>query len=601
MCGIFGLVQKSSGVKSKLIEGLKFLEYRGYDSAGLSMVDNNQFVNLKAIGKVSELEKEALSSQVDSNIGIGHTRWATHGKVTINNTHPIANNNISLVHNGIVENYLELKEGLLKKYHFYSETDTEVILNLIQYYLDQKLTPIECMRKIRDNVLGNYAIGVIFLKESDKIYCAKNGSPLSIGISSNSIAISSDINTLSLISTHYMTLEDKEIAIVDNESYEIYNICDKKTVKKQKTLSKPENLFLDDRYSSFMEKEISEQSEILHKIYSRYKDLNNHPLSHLNWNKVHKIVITACGSSYNAGLVSKYWFETYAKVNVEVEIASEFRFRDIIYDLNSLYLFISQSGETLDTLSCLKLAKKAGVQTVAMVNATESSIANTADHLIPIDAGIEQSVAATKSFTAQLLQLLMIVFVVSDNKKIFAKDKIIDLKNAISLGLNNLYEIENIRTRINLCGNQLLKTKKIIIIGKKELYPIALEGALKLKELSYLPIFAYPAGELKHGPIALIDNECLVIALVTNNTCKDKMLSAIEEIKARNGKILLISSYQEKKSPMDDNTCIIQSPSIIMDPFYLVITLQWLAYYTTKKLGNDVDKPRNLAKSVTVE
>ncbi|MFQ3307504.1 MAG: glucosamine--fructose-6-phosphate aminotransferase (isomerizing) [Candidatus Midichloriaceae bacterium] len=602
MCGIF-CIASNGKVKNEIVNALSFLEYRGYDSSGIGFINENQKLHvIKALGKVSNLISEVKKHDADGTVGIGHTRWATHGKISIENTHPISNENIAVVHNGIIENNLEIKNLLLqKKFVFNGQTDTEVITNLIQSYLDENITFFEAFKLAIKELKGNYSIAIISQSDHNTIYCAKNGSPISIGISKNGNYISSDINILSMYCENVITLNDNEIATITKSEYKVYNsvgIQISPELKKIKKVNLERTLSGFDHY---MLKEINEQPKVLKNIFDSISDFAI--LDEINWKEISKLVIVACGTSYNAAMVAKYWFEKYAKISVEIEFASEFRSRDIIFDNNALYLFISQSGETLDTLSALKKTKKHNVKTLALVNVLESSIAQFADYVIPLEAGIEISVAATKSFLAQLAKLIQVLLFAAMKKDILSFDKRLDILNTLKQEILCFDKVIQIDERIHAISEEIIKSEKIILLGRNYMHPIALEGGLKLKELSYLNVFASAAGELKHGPIALIDEHSVVLAIAPKNDLFYKMLSNIEEVKARGAKIIMFTDASESDLKQLDVEHIFSLPNVeeLLKPLLYTIPLQLISYQVALNLGKNVDKPRNLAKSVTVE
>ncbi len=599
MCGIF-CSNSSDGVKKDIIKGLHFLEYRGYDSAGLAFIQKAQLKVIKALGKVSNLEEKINSTLDDGKIGIGHTRWATHGKVSLNNSHPISNQEIAVVHNGIIENYKEIKNRLTKlNYEFKGDTDTEVILNLLQYYIDSKCSYLEAFKKTINEIEGNYAVSVIFFHEKNTIFCTKNGSPLSIGLGESGNYVASDVNTLTFFVEKIITLEDGDIAVIAKDDYQIFNNNDAVKRSIQKFTKKEEDNELGG-FPNYMLKEINDQPRILKKIIQNIiSKKENKSLSSIKWANVSKISIVACGSSYNAGMVAKYWFENYAKIPVEIDFASEFKARNIIYDKDAVYIFISQSGETLDTLVALKEALKHNVITIGLVNNLNSSIANLAKYIVAIEAGIEISVASTKSFIAQLMKLLNIVLIASTEKKLMSKDACDELLKKINSEINALDGLLEINKKIEEISQSISKAKNIIFIGRNYMYPICLEGALKLKELSYLPVFACAAGELKHGSIALIDDSSLIIALAPENDTHQKMISNIEEVKTRGSKVILLTDSTNDFEV--EHTLNIPKCSEILTPLLYTVPLQLFAYQVALNLGKNVDRPRNLAKSVTVE
>lgn len=600
MCGIF-CSNSNDSVKKDIIKGLHFLEYRGYDSAGLAFIQKNKLKVIKALGKVSNLEEKMNSTIDDGKIGIGHTRWATHGKVTLNNSHPISNQEIAVVHNGIIENYKEIKNKLIKlNYEFKGDTDTEVILNLLQYYIDSKSNYLEAFKKTISDIEGNYAISVIFFHEKNNIFCTKNGSPLSIGLGESGNYVASDINTLTFFVEKIITLEDGDIAIIAKDDYKIFDSNNNAVKRNIQEFTKKEEDNELSGFPNYMLKEINDQPRILKKIIQNIiSEKENKNLSSINWANVSRISIVACGSSYNAGMVAKYWFETYAKIAVEIDFASEFKARNIIYDKDAAYVFISQSGETLDTLVALKEAQKHNVITIGLVNNLNSSIANLAEYIVAIEAGIEISVASTKSFIAQLMKLLNIVLIASIEKKLMSKDACDELLKKINNEINTLDGLLEINKKIEEISQSISKAKNIIFIGRNYMYPICLEGALKLKELSYLPVFACAAGELKHGSIALIDENSLIIALAPENSTHQKMISNIEEVKTRGSKVVLLTDSTNDFEV--EHMLNIPKSSEILTPLLYTVPLQLFAYQVALNLGKNVDRPRNLAKSVTVE
>ena len=600
MCGIF-CSNSNYGVKKDIIKGLHFLEYRGYDSAGLAFIQKDQLKIIKALGKVSNLEEKINSTIDDGKIGIGHTRWATHGKVSLNNSHPISNQEIAVVHNGIIENYKEIKNKLVKQnYEFKGDTDTEVILNLLQYYINSKSDYLEAFKKTINDIKGNYAISVIFLHEKNTIFCTKNGSPLSIGLGESENYIASDVNTLTFFVEKIITLEDGDIALITKDDHKIFDSSHNAVRRSIQEFTKKEEDNELGVFPNYMLKEINDQPRILKKIIQNIiSKKENKNLSSINWVNVSKISIVACGSSYNAGMVAKYWFETYAKIPVEIDFASEFKARNIIYDKDALYVFISQSGETLDTLVALKEAQKHNVITIGLVNNLNSSIANLAKYTVAIEAGIEISVASTKSFIAQLMKLLNIVLIAATEKKLMSKDACDELLKKINSEINALDGLLEISKKIEEISQSISKAKNIIFIGRNYMYPICLEGALKLKELSYLPVFACAAGELKHGSIALIDDDSLIVALAPKNSTHQKMISNIEEVKTRGSKVVLLTDSTNDFEV--EHVLNIPKTSEILTPLLYTVPLQLFAYQVALNLGKNVDRPRNLAKSVTVE
>ena len=605
MCGIFCVIGKDQ-TKELILKGLHSLEYRGYDSAGVAFIkDGNRIASIKAIGKVKNLQEKCNNLQLDGNIAISHTRWATHGKVSLENTHPIHNNNIALVHNGIIENFQDLRNNLITKgYRFNSQTDTEVALNLLQYTLDKGYDMLAAINKLTEEITGNFAICVISKNHPDEIFCSKRGSPLVISSQDLVKYVASDINTLSLFQDNYTLLEDGDIAIVSRfNDLAIWNnrVSQKRTIKKMTQTVETKEL---NNFSSYMEQEINEQPQVLQRLTEKLLTgtWQKH-IAQIDWHKLRSLTIVACGSSYNAGMIAKYWFESIARITVEVEFSSEFRSRDIIFCQDTLYFFISQSGETLDTLAALKKTLKHNVKTLSLVNTMESSITHITDHILPLDAGIEKSVAATKSFTAQLFHLLNIAFYIKYKKESISQNYYTNLLKYFQDCNSSLSKLLSSNVTLEKIANKIVQAKNITFIARQELYPLALEGALKLKELSYLPVHAYAAGELKHGPISLIDKNSVVIALATENKTLPKILANVEEVKTRGAYTIIITDAVINNNNFD---CIYQVPLTpnklsYYHPIALTIPLQIIAYLVASKMGLSVDRPRNLAKSVTVE
>lgn len=605
MCGIFCTIGTNQ-IKKILLQGLHSLEYRGYDSAGIAFVDKNSGIRaIKSIGKVLNLERKCLNSNLDGSVAIGHSRWATHGKVSLENTHPIHDNDIALVHNGIIENFREIKDWLLNLgYKFQSQTDTEVALHLMRYHLNRGLSMLTAITKVMEAVVGNFTFCIINKNFPENIFCAKRGSPLMVAEHDHNKFIASDVNTLSLFREHYYPLEDNDIAIISKSTpIIIWNNGTQKemTLRKIDKTSTTNNLL---HFSSYMEKEIEEQPQILSNILESVMQKPwQQEMQSINWTKFQHITIVACGSSYNAAILAKYWFESIALINVDVEFSSEFRGRNIIFSQRTLYLFISQSGETLDTLVAIKKAQKNKVKSFALTNAAESPIADAADHMLLLGAGIERSVAATKTFTAQLFHLLHMAFYVARGKDLISYLKYKNL--LVDWAIYNHSLVKTLKNREGLVkiAGALIKAKNIIFIGRQELYPLALEGALKLRELSYLAVHAYAAGELKHGPISLIDSNSIVVALVSRNDTLLKILANIEEVKTRGARVVIITDTDLSKYDFDYVYHIPLSSQRhgYYKPIAFVIPLQIIAYEAASQLNLNIDRPRNLAKSVTVE
>ncbi|HEX12980.1 MAG TPA: glutamine--fructose-6-phosphate transaminase (isomerizing) [Desulfurella acetivorans] len=597
MCGIVGYIgnKKASGI---LLNGLSALEYRGYDSAGIALV-NEQIEVIKVKGKVADLVSQCLSigSELNGTIGIGHTRWATHGKPSKENAHPHSTKKFAIVHNGIIENYKEIDEFLIKNgYKKTSATDTESILLLIDY-LSQNINTLEALKKAISILKGSFAIALIHLGE-EKIYAAKKESPLLIGIKDNELFLASDLSAFLEHTKQFIVLEENDIAVLEkNGQFEIYN----NGVKVQRTIKSVDwNLQTAQKggFKHFMLKEISEEDEALaNTIYAHIvNDKINMDIDEELLKKTDKITIVACGTSYYAGLTSKYFFEELLSIPVNVEIASEFRYLKPIFTQNSIFIAISQSGETADTKESLNLAKSFGVKTISIVNVQESTIARLSDYVLYTLAGPEISVASTKAFVCQLAMLYLLALKIAQLKGIEIKPYLNELMSLPSILKT---EFSRLNTEVEKIAKKYANVKNFMYLGRGLSYPLALEGALKLKEISYIHAEGYPAGELKHGPIALIDDNTPTFVIAPNcEPLYSKTISNANEVKARNGKIILLS---DKFSNIADDFVQVPNTSYFFSAFVNIVPLQLFAYHIANILGNDVDQPRNLAKSVTVE
>ncbi len=603
MCGIVGYSGNRKALPI-LLEGLKSLEYRGYDSAGISLKTEKGIQTIKTKGKIIDLITLITESNIDTSatIGIGHTRWATHGMPDTKNAHPHTTEHVALVHNGIIENYREIEtflnsKGLKKQ----TETDTETIALLIEFYLKEKMDFKDAFIEAVKRLKGSFAIASIS-QTDNYIMIAKHESPLVIGISDNETFVASDVTALIEYTNEFIFLNDGDIAIIDKGNFEIF---DKNLNKVQRSIERIEwskEKAQKGGYKHFMIKEIAEEDEaVRNTIQSRIDEDGNVILDELKGEdeflkSIDRITIVACGTSYYAGLSAKPILEKYTGVKVDVEIGSEFRYYDYIYSKNNLFIAISQSGETADTKEPLKMAKEKGIKTISIVNVKESAIARMSDYCIYTLAGPEISVASTKAFVSQLAVLYLLAFYIGSLKGKDTKNK---AKYLLSIPSRIKEVFELTKPTIEEIANRYHVYKNFLYLGRGLNYPIALEGALKLKEISYIHAEGYPAGEMKHGPIALIDeNTPTVIVAHSFEPLYSKSLSNCEEIKSRMGKIILIS---DKVSSLADET--VEMPKIDYEflPFTFVIPLQLLAYYIALFLGNDIDQPRNLAKSVTVE
>ncbi len=605
MCGIIGIASNKP-VSINIINSLKKLEYRGYDSAGLATLDNNLIDEKKCSGRVDELEKILFKNPSNGNIGIGHVRWATHGIPNIVNAHPHSSEEVSVVHNGIIENSDELKKDLEEKgFKFKSQTDTEVITVLITQYLKNS-KPLDSVFKTLKKLKGSFALGIIFRNNSDMIIGARRGSPLAVGYSNDENYLGSDSYALKSMTNKISYLDDGEVCMLTKNYVTFYDTKQIKINKKVHTVSDDENTSDKGDYKNFMSKEIFEQSSTIKKCISEYtdslkKDINiyNFPLDP---KKINKVILIGCGTAYHSCLVAKYWFEELTSIDVEIDIASEFRYRNLKFNSNNLYIFVSQSGETADTAAALDICKKNNVKTCSIVNVVESTIARNSDWVLPIHAGPEIGVASTKAFLGQLIVLYILSLKLSIvrgdvDKKIY--DTNVENLQKLPDSIKNTLKLES---EIQLMAKEFLDAKGSMFLGRGNSFPVALEGALKLKELSYLHAEGYPAGEMKHGPLALIEEGLPVIVIAPKDRYYEKTLSNMQEVIARGGKIFFITDNNKRllstnirfrlRVPRVDN---------LLSPLLLTIPLQLLAYHVALLKNCDIDKPRNLAKSVTVE
>lgn len=612
MCGIFGIVSNGN-VVDKLIGGLKSLEYRGYDSAGIAIIKNNQLEIIKKVGKVIELEK-AIPSGFESNIGIVHSRWATHGKPSEINAHPhnSCDGLVSVVHNGIIENYIELKKELIKLgYNFKSETDTEVISNLISYYLKTEKDNIKAFEKAIKKLKGSFGLAVIFANDNKNLYCARRGSPLLLGIGKNENYVSSGLSAFTGLTNKIITLEEDEFAIISNNDYRIFDKNGQKITKNIETIS-IDNINVDKgNFEHFMLKEIYEAPKVLNQTIKEYIDIKNKKLlfPHFNFDlkNIKKINIISCGTSYYASFIAKYFIEDIAKIRVDIDIASEFRYKNPILSNDEISMFISQSGETADTIGALKLCRENGQKIISVVNVLQSNIAYNSDIVLKTLAGTEVGVASTKALIGQLAVLYIFALEIAISKNTINENEyeqyindLLELPNIIENFLKENDNIKNIKSIAKIVKDNNF----FMFIGRNIYYPIALEGALKLKEISYIPCEGIAAGELKHGPIALIDKNTYIFAINPTSSLFEKTLSNIEEIVAREGKIILISDekgIKELSGKITESIEIKANNNKMMSAIECLIPIQLIAYYIALERGNNIDKPRNLAKSVTVE
>ncbi|WP_440911771.1 glutamine--fructose-6-phosphate transaminase (isomerizing) [Candidatus Pelagibacter sp.] len=606
MCGIIGISSHKS-VSANIISSLKKLEYRGYDSAGLATLFDGEINEVKSKGRVDELEQNFNLKDLRGNVGIGHVRWATHGIPNSVNAHPHSSENVSIVHNGIIENSTILKKFLINKGHkFKSQTDTEVIVHLITENL-KELELESAITKTLKQLHGSFALGIVFKDFSDLIVGARRGSPLAVGYGPNENYLGSDSYALKSMTNKISYLEDGEFCIIKKDHVSFFNDEGKKINKKILELSSNEKVYDKGDFKHFMAKEIEEQPITLKTGIKEYVDSINEDINIINFpwkiNDIKSITLVGCGTAYHSCLMAKYWFEELTSLDVNIDIASEFRYRKNRFKSENLYIFVSQSGETADTYAALDLCKKNNMKTCAVVNVIESSIARDANFVLPIHCGPEIGVASTKAFLGQILILyilsLKLGYLKKDIKTEDYKKKIKELKNLPKLVEQTLL-IDN---EIQAISSTFNEAKGSMFLGRGFSFPIALEGALKLKELSYVHAEGYPAGEMKHGPLALIEEGMPVVVLAPRDNYYKKTISNMQEVIARGARVLLITN-KSKDEVFSENVwekIEVENTNDDLLPFLLTIPLQKLAYYSALKMGYDIDKPRNLAKSVTVE
>lgn len=608
MCGIVGYIGNKNAV-DVVLNGLSKLEYRGYDSAGIALVSNYSIQTRRSVGKLCNLRESIEKNTISANIAIGHTRWATHGRPSENNAHPHtdATGSIVIVHNGIIENYAELKNQLGEDSNkFKSETDTEVVAHLIKRYYNGNL--LEAVREALGEVKGAYALAVLCKDDPDTIVCAKQDAPLIIGVGENENFLASDIPALLSYTKNMIFLEDGDIVKISRDKVTIYDKKGNEQAREVKNIQWDLVLAEKSGYRHFMLKEIFEQPSTIEdtlrgRIYPNEGEIHTEVnFSEENIKNITSIYVVGCGTSYHAGLVSKFLFENFAKIPTEVDIASEFRYRNSVLSENTLVIAISQSGETADTLAALKLAKCRGCQTIAVCNVVDSSISRETKHVMYTHCGIEIGVASTKAFTGQLTALYILALDFASKRDCLTKEDVKKyLKELWEVPLKIEKFLKNDQ-EVNKIAKLFDRKKNFLYLGRHVNYPIALEGALKLKEISYIHAEGYAAGEMKHGPIALIDETMPIVVIATNGTTYSKIVSNMQEAKARGATIIAIVSAGNKELfEKADHIVYVPQTDEFIAPLMTVIPLQLLAYYISVNLGCDVDQPRNLAKSVTVE
>lgn len=608
MCGIVGILGREP-VAEQLVDSLKRLEYRGYDSAGVATLEGKHLERRRAEGKLKNLEKRLEAEPLKGTTGIGHTRWATHGRPTVNNAHPHATERVAVVHNGIIENFRELREELEKKGTvFHTETDTEIVVHLVDDLLTRGNKPVEAVKLTLARLRGAFALGFIFAGDDDLMIGARNGPPLAIGYGDGEMYLGSDAIALGPFTDTISYLEDGDWVVLTHNSADIFD-KDGQAVARDKIKHAASTSLVDKaNYRHFMAKEIHEQPEVVGHTLARYVDMATERVSlpvklPFDFKDIQRINITACGTASYAGIVAKYWFERFARVPVEVDVASEFRYREAPLRKGDLAIFISQSGETADTLAALRYAKAEGAHTIAVVNVPTSTIARESETVLQTLAGPEIGVASTKAFTCQLMVLANLAIAAGKARgELSAEDEtklvhgLVEIPRLMSDALTTELQIEKLAHRI-------AKSRDVLYLGRGTSYPLALEGALKLKEISYIHAEGYAAGELKHGPIALIDETMPVVVIAPYDRVFEKTVSNMQEVAARGGNIILMTDARGAAEATVDSLVTIVMPDMAaaFTPMVYAVPVQLLAYHTAVVMGTDVDQPRNLAKSVTVE
>ena len=609
MCGIIGLVSNKE-VSSKLLEGLKRLEYRGYDSSGIATIDSGRIQRVRSKGNLSFLEEKLSNTTLPGNIGIGHTRWATHGTPEEKNAHPHITNKVAVVHNGIIENNNQLRNQLIESgVEFSSDTDTEVVCHILTSYLNSGLKAYDSIRATMNDIKGTYALGVLILNEPEKLYAVRGGSPLAVGSAENENFIGSDTYSLSAYSSNITYLKDGDIAIIESDFYNIYDHSNSLVTREKQNIIESVSLSEKGVFKHFMSKEIHEQPDVVNKSLANYIDMDSGTLNIPNLpydlSNISNVTLVACGSSYYAGLISRDWFEKFTNVKVDVEIASEFRYREPPMDVNGLTVFISQSGETADTLAALRHCKSLGQKTISIVNVGDSSMCRNSDASLKIYAGPEIGVASTKAFTCQLVVLACLAINIGVSNGSLTKEQekeyvqsLLSIPRLISNTLDKEDEIIDM-------AHGLSDISTTLYLGRGQMYPVAMEGALKLKEISYVHAEGYPAGEMKHGPIALLERDLPVFMMAPSNRLYEKTISNLNEVIARDASVILLTDEEGLKNigylASKVQTFILDKTDFITAPFVYTLPNQLIAYHIAVLKGTDVDQPRNLAKSVTVE
>jgi glucosamine--fructose-6-phosphate aminotransferase (isomerizing) len=607
MCGIIGIVGKDH-VADRLVEGLRRMEYRGYDSAGVCTIDDGQLVRRRAEGKLNNLVAELARNPAPGTIGIAHTRWATHGAPTTSNAHPHATREVALVHNGIIENFRALREELIARGRkFESETDTEVVAHLVSEQIEAGLSPTDAVKVVLPRLRGAFALAIAFRKYPDLLIGARLGSPLVVGYGDGETFLGSDALALAQLTQRVSYLEEGDWVVITRDSASVFDIANNPVMRPIVASGASAAAIEKGNFRHFMQKEIYEQpivvAQTLRSYLRRYEQVVSLPQIDFDLASIKRVTIVACGTSYYAGMVAKYWFERFARLPVDIDVASEFRYRDPVLEVGGLAIFISQSGETADTLAALRHCKAAKQTIAVVVNVPTSTMAREADLLLPTHAGPEIGVASTKAFTCQLAVLAALAVHLAVKRGLISHEEEMEIVGqldetpaALNAALAHDEDIAKIAPLI-------APARDVLYLGRGPDYPLALEGALKLKEISYIHAEGYASGEMKHGPIALIDDKVPVIVLAPSGPLFEKTVSNMQEVRARGGKIVLISDAEGIAEAGEGCLATIEMPKVhpLIAPMVYAVPVQLLAYHVALAKGTDVDQPRNLAKSVTVE
>jgi glutamine---fructose-6-phosphate transaminase (isomerizing) len=608
MCGIVGILGRAP-VAAPIVDALKRLEYRGYDSAGIATLDRGKLARRRAQGKLTALEARLAKEPLAGVIGIGHTRWATHGKPSEGNAHPHATDTVAVVHNGIIENFRALRDELDRRgCKFASETDTEVVAHLVTEEMKGGKTPVQAVASVLKRLRGAFALAFLFAGEDDLIIGARKGSPLAVGYGDGEMFLGSDAIALAPFTDTVSYLEDGDWAVLTRKGVEFFDAQDK-PIERPPIKSVASGMMADKgNFKHFMAKEIHEQPEVVGHTLAHYIDMTTERVVlpgdlPFDWKALKRLSISACGTAFYAGLVAKYWFERFAKLPVEIDIASEFRYREAPMEANDLAIFISQSGETADTLASLRYAKEHKQHVLSVVNVPTSTIARESGTVMPTLAGPEIGVASTKAFTCQLTVLACIAIAAGRARGELSAVDEQKLVHALVEVPRLMTQALALESQIEALAHDLAKVKDVLYLGRGTSFPIAMEGALKLKEISYIHAEGYAAGELKHGPIALIDETMPVIVIAPYDRVFEKTLSNMEEVAARGGRIVLVTDAKGAKETALDRLVTLTLPDMAatVTPLVYALPVQLIAYHAAVALGTDVDQPRNLAKSVTVE